>query len=138
MEKEIVPSSFTFDEYIINKSNFEVNQDFMQTDNINLDFKLNTDFQVNEENDRALIILICEVFNGFKEKNYPFNLYIEIVGKFSLNGEVDVEFANLCKVNGTAILFPYLRAYISFVTSMSGMPNLILPTVNVLKMLEEQ
>ncbi|AYV69397.1 hypothetical protein C2I06_22520 [Niallia circulans] len=138
MTKEIVPSSFTFNNYVINKSIFEVNQSFEPTDNVTLDFQLSSDIKINKTQDEALVILMCEIFKDAKENNYPFYMSIEIVGDFSLEGEIGVDFINLCKVNGTAILFPYVRSYISHVTSMSGVPNLILPTLNVLEMLEDE
>src|SRR5690625_4599788 len=37
----------------------------------------------------------------------------------------------LLLANGTAILFPYLRAAISSITMAAGLPPMILPTVNV-------
>ena len=137
MEREIVASSFTFNEYVIRKSVFEINEDFQAVDQIELDFKLNTDIKLSESKDAALVILICEVFKDPVSNNYPFYIQVEIMGNFSLNGEVDANLVDLCKVNGTAILFPYLRAYVSYLTSMAGFPNLLLPTVNVSKMLEE-
>jgi preprotein translocase subunit SecB len=138
MERKIIHSNLVFNNYVINKSLFEVNQEFNPTEEVSLDFKLSTDFKTNKNNDEALVVLICEVFKGYKEKNYPFYIYVEIIGNFYLQGEAELEFIELCKVNGTAILFPYLRAYISYITSISGVPNLILPTVNVLKMLEDK
>ena len=40
--------------------------------------------------------------------------------------------------NAPAILFPYFRAYISTLTSLSGMQPVILPTINFARMLEQQ
>lgn len=44
----------------------------------------------------------------------------------------------LLKINATAILFPYLRSIISSITANSGFQTLVLPVINVHKMLEQQ
>ena len=45
----------------------------------------------------------------------------------SLSEEEKDKFYN---INAPAILFPYLRAYISSLTALSGIPPIILPTLN--------
>ncbi|MFC5604795.1 protein-export chaperone SecB [Sporosarcina koreensis] len=139
-EKSIrsVASSFLFNEYVVKNVVFELNDNFQQSDSIDLDFKLDTDFYLNEQEDQAMVLLRCVIFDDYEQKNYPFYINIEIVGSFSLNGDFSSEeIVDLCRLNATAVLFPYLRAFVSNLTSLAGVPNLILPTVNISKLLED-
>lgn len=52
----------------------------------------------------------------------------EVLGFFDLIGIEDIEEALV--VNGTAILYPYIRAIISTVTIQDNLSAIILPTVN--------
>lgn len=80
------------------------------------DLKLTLDIIVEEEGSRD-----------------SFNANIVIVGDFKLSNEIDIESDkfNFFFINAPAILFPYVRAYISALTALSGMPAIILPTVNM-------
>lgn len=40
-------------------------------------------------------------------------------------------------VNAPAILFPYIRAYISLLTSLSGVGTVLLPTLNLSSLSKE-
>ena len=139
-EKHIksVTSSFQFNEYRINNAEFRLNPEAEMDEYIDLDFNLDTDFYLNKEEDQAMVILRCVVFEDYIEKELPFYVNVEIVGNFFLNGDfTNEEVLNLCKVNATAVLFPYLRAYISNLTALAGVPCVILPTINIQKLLED-
>ncbi|TKH40306.1 hypothetical protein C1I59_00600 [Paenibacillus polymyxa] len=85
----------------------------------------------------AIVSLNCVVFKDVQKKDRSFTLETEVVGKFSLSLHNSKQIQELCRLNATAILYPYLRAFISNLTALSGVPNLLLPTVNVHKLLEE-
>jgi preprotein translocase subunit SecB len=57
---------------------------------------------------------------------------LEYIGCFSTDEEVDDNFVNsgFARVNSPAIAYPYLRAYISNLLTLSGYETIILPTVN--------
>lgn len=65
------------------------------------------------------------------EEQIPFKITSSIEGSFSLNSSGEKYLPN-----AIAILFPYLRSFISTVTAQSGMPPFILPTFNILALLE--
>lgn len=132
-----VTSSFRFNDYLIKNVVFNLNPETNAVENFDLDFSLDTDFYLNEENDQAIVTLKCVVFDDFIEKGYPFYLEVEIVGNFFLDGDfTNEEVKSLCRINATAVLFPYLRAFISNITALAGVPNLILPTINIQKLLD--
>ena len=70
-----------------------------------------------------------------KENNYPFEMEIEITGYFqieSVSNEIDFE------PNAIAILYPYIRAIASTYTASANINPLILPAINVNKLIEDQ
>jgi len=69
-----------------------------------------------------------------------FYVKVKVSGIFRLESDNDheiSEFANLLKVNGVAILFPYVRSLIAELTSKGSELPIILPTFNVAELLEE-
>ncbi len=134
-----VASAFIFNNYIIEDVTFKMNSDFEGSGSIDLDFDLDSDFYLNSDKNEAIVDLTCIVFPDYKEKNLPFHLSVKIIGNFTIKESFSSEeVANLCRINATALLFPYLRAFISNLTSLAGIPNLILPTINVRKLLYEK
>ena len=59
-----------------------------------------------------------------------------VSGYFTINLESEQE--NYLVVNGAAIVFPYLRSAISMVSSLDSSDAVLIPTVNILSLLEEQ
>ncbi len=57
-----------------------------------------------------------------------------VSGYFNLESEQE----NYLVVNGAAIVFPYLRSAISMVSSLDSSDAVLIPTVNILSLLEEQ
>lgn len=60
----------------------------------------------------------------------------EVLGSFDFIDVEDKE--RTLAVNGTAILYPYVRAITSVVTSQDTDPAIILPTVNTLNFLDNE
>jgi preprotein translocase subunit SecB len=54
------------------------------------------------------------------------------IGLFDSTTEVNDEFINspFLKINAPAILYPFIRAYISTITINAGLEPIILPTIN--------
>nr|WP_064974210.1 protein-export chaperone SecB [Lactococcus lactis] len=64
---------------------------------------------------------------------------ISVIGYFEINPEVEQEEIEQYLVqNGTAILFPYLRTTISFITSLDNDKAIIIPTINTIGLFEEE
>ncbi|AMB94975.1 hypothetical protein CYJ28_02655 [Aerococcus sanguinicola] len=51
-----------------------------------------------------------------------------VVGQFKINEKIN--HIDYLRVNGTAILFPYLRTFISVVSSLDNEDAIVIPTVN--------
>ena len=78
------------------------------------------------------ITLIVDIFKDALKNNYPFEMNLEMTGFFETeNGESD-KFIK----NAIAILYPYVRALISTYTANANINPLILPAINVNKLIE--
>lgn len=60
-----------------------------------------------------------------------FNLTVQAVGDFSIVGEVTEKiYQNFINISAPSIVYPYIRAFVSNLMSLSGMNPLHLPSVN--------
>lgn len=88
-----------------------------------------------DEEDKFNIIL------GIKygqESNLPFLLEVSLRGFFQVSSNLKLEDKiEALVVNGSAIIYPYIRAIVTDLTSRSDFRPLILPTVNFNQMIEK-
>jgi len=63
--------------------------------------------------------------------NFTINLVVESIFSYPEDADIKSYMDSLFIANAPAIIFPYVRAYISSLTALSGMPTLILPTLNL-------
>ncbi|HKK62728.1 MAG TPA: protein-export chaperone SecB [Bacteroidales bacterium] len=69
------------------------------------------------------------------DENNVINIEIEAVANYSFDQQIGVETLDkLFYVNAPALLFPYIRAYISTLTNLSGFEPVNLPTLNMTKL----
>ena len=73
--------------------------------------------------------LTLDVEVNDKEKNLM--LTLRIVGFFKYEGDSVDEINQFLYMNGPAILFPYVRSYVSNLTALSGVSPIIMPTLNM-------
>lgn len=73
-----------------------------------------------------------------EEKIYPFRMTVEVEGYFESNFDQQEDKISQYGKNAVAILFPYVRALVSSFTSNANVTPLILPTVNVNRLLEQE
>ena len=78
--------------------------------------------------------LTVELGDGISVAATPFNLKASISGKFSLGADVGGDRERQVRL-AVETLFPYLRAFVSFLTSASGIPPFILPNIDINGML---
>lgn len=134
MEGRTSLSSLKFEGYVVEKVNFERNQNL--DDSIkqwNLTFNIENKTKVNKEKNKMKISLSVEVFKGIE--NAPFTIDAEITGIFSINGSEDI---SQFEPNAIAIMYPYLRAIVSTYTSAANVVPIILPAINVNAMLRNK
>ncbi len=66
------------------------------------------------------------------DKNQCLHIDATMYGVFEFDKELTAEQKEVfSKTNAPAILFPYLRSYITSLTALAGIPPIILPTFNM-------
>lgn len=128
-------SDLKIDRVRVDKSEFRFNTNFNESPEASLELNVNydVDFMVSVDDEKSGIVLLeCGVNSNEKFQDVPFAIEVSIVGFFSVEeGKMQEYF-----VNAVSVLFPYLRAHISTLTSISGIPPVTLPSINVIKLLE--
>src|SRR5690554_2475366 len=118
-------SKFQFKGFAIKKSLFE-RKDGDPSTKFDLDFSPKG--FVNRKKSHFQLQLGVKI----TDENKIFIINIQAVADFFFNSEIESKQLNsFFYVNAPAILFPYIRAYISALTTLSGLKPLTLPTLNL-------
>ena len=135
---ENVKSSLRFINYIVDKIDFYANKDFKE-EPIEVDFKIRKQIEYFEDENNTMHVSIeAKIFENPTENNYPFSMNVMLTGIFELeNCDLDKR-ESFAEVNSIAILFPYLRAIVSTFTANANIQPLILPPINVVKLVSEK
>lgn len=86
-------------------------------------------------NDLYSLTLGVEVGSESDDGSLPFFAKVEMEGLFRVPESDNVN--TIMEVNGTAILFPYLRSTLTMLTSVANITPVILPTINLARMFDE-
>lgn len=130
-----INSILRFDNYIVDRAVFKNNPEF-EGDEIDIQFDIEPQFQISEEKDSMIVLLEVDIFKDAIQNNYPFEMSIALVGMFQLEGMDDN--IEKFKMNAVAILYPYVRSLVTSFTANSNITPLILPTINVNKLIKEK
>lgn len=89
----------------------------------------------DESNPKRYVKISCYV-NKDHTSNPPFSISAVMRGEFVINPSVsDEEAKKLLEVNGVAVMFPFLRASIANLTTASGVSAMVLPLINISKLM---
>lgn len=127
-------SVLRFNKYIVNKVSFKNNDNFKQSsERMSMEFNIQKD--ISKKNNNMEVTLSAQIFNDAEKNNYPFEMEVVLTGYFTeINNDTNINF----EPNAIAILYPYIRAIVSTYTAVANISPLILPAINVNKLLEEQ
>lgn len=64
------------------------------------------------------------------------NIYVNVKGKAIFHTQQ--KNMDMLEKNTIAIMFPYIRSYISIITTQPGMPPIVLPAMNIIAMINDQ
>lgn len=131
MEQEYA-SILRFNKYIVNEINFKNNSSFInKNEKISISFNIAKDIKKNDNN--MEVKLTTQIFKDAEKNNYPFEMDVILTGYFTIeNNEKDIDF----EPNAIAILYPYIRSIVSTYTASANVNSLILPVINVNKLIE--
>lgn len=119
---------------VITLQRYEVDQLLISRELTERDFDEETfdlDANVGIAPDKANGIIKLNV--SLIDKDIKKKLLATITGYFEINIEEDI--IDVLFVNGTAILYPYLRSIVSIVSAIDSSEAMLLPTINVLELL---
>lgn len=125
MEKET--AIFRFLDYRIIKSLIELHPENGETSS-----KLSVSLGVPENIDISDNNITYPMNVSIQDENNVLNIEVNIVGNFEIDKDTE-DLQSFIEINAPAILFPYIRAHITTITSLSGIKPVILPTLNMTK-----
>lgn len=95
--------------------------------NNGLQMKFEKEVGVNEQEKRMRLTLKTNV----TDETNAVNISVTLMAIFEYDGELTKEQMDvLFNYNAVAIVFPYVRAYISTMSTLSGISSIVLPTIN--------
>lgn len=123
-----IESSLRFKKYIVKEANFKINEQFTERE---VDIVFNVASNISIEGNNLNVELVSKIFNDAKNNDYPFEMNVVIVGNFEADNDIE-KFVP----NAIAILYPYVRAIVSTYTAQANVNPLILPAININKMIK--
>lgn len=129
--KESPGSSFQF-------KGFRVNRSLIDRKDVNGDQKLSLAFNPKGVIDKKESFFTLFLNVSVSNKSKSLNIEVDAEAKYLFKADESAEnLNNYFYINAPAILFPYLRAYISALTALSGIPTITLPTLNLISLGED-
>jgi preprotein translocase subunit SecB len=128
---------YIFENVILLESNFkrvsEVNYTSPEYDN-NIEIGINQSIEENQ----VLVELTVNIKTGVGEE-IDVEMSVKMLGHFTKNPEINqIPVEKFAQVNAPAIIFPFVREHIASVSSKAGIPTILLPPINFVKMAEEE
>ncbi|MBP5456025.1 MAG: protein-export chaperone SecB [Paludibacteraceae bacterium] len=119
-------AKFRFKEYKIVESQISTNPEEEASQNLNVEFEQT--IGVNEEGNNMRLEMIANI----NDENKVLVIRVKAQGFFEFDSDLNTkEKEKFFRTNAPAILFPYVRAYITTLSSLSGVKPVILPTLNM-------
>ena len=131
--KNVASGVISFLRYEVESVHFQINGDYDEEE-VFLEFEPEAEVMVSGS--EMLVKLTLNIFREAKKKGYPFEMELVLNGYFVIDNENDD--INSYQANAIAILYPYARALVTTFTANSNVSPLVLPTINVNKMLSDK
>jgi preprotein translocase subunit SecB len=118
-------SKFQFKEFLINRSFIE-KKEGNPSANVSLNFSPKG---IVNKTDSCFQLQLCV---KIEDSDKIINIEIDAVANFYFDKDLEIQqLNNYFYINAPALLFPYIRAYISTLTNLSGYKPINLPTMNL-------
>jgi preprotein translocase subunit SecB len=118
------PATLTFVRFEVVKVLFDKTQWIDGTFDVNITHSLRIDLDNANH-------FFSEIIVTVKQKDSSFDLNVLSFGEFMISGDIDeIVYKNYTEISAPSIIYPYLRAFISSLTLLSGMKSIAIPPVN--------
>ena len=124
MNKKVEKARFRFVEYLFKETSIKLTGEDISDD---VEFGIETNGIFEEDNKMFILTLNVLV----KDKKSSLEVKMTVTGKFEYETNDIQELVPYLGFNAPAIMFPYIRAYITNITALGGMSPIILPTLNM-------
>jgi preprotein translocase subunit SecB len=100
--------------------------------------KLSIDIGVAGKDDRKNNRFSLKMDVKVRDEEENMNINVVMIGFFEFDHDcTEKELGMYFNTNAPAIIFPYVRAYIASLTTLSGVAPVVLPTLNVVRLAKE-
>jgi len=124
-----------FKSIIMVSSNFYREADIPKGMEIEIDIKVSS--HINEQQTEADLDLIFTI-RGIKDDIQVLRLESRFIGYFESDGDSpNMNLNQFLNENAPALMFPYIREYVSNTTSRAGISPIIIPPINILALIKE-
>lgn len=134
----------SFETYVVDSANYRCNTQFENKDEkLHMPSEFSAEVGVDKELRRAYVLInvnLGSTSDGEELSNVPFFCQVSIRGLFTYSDNVqnDDELRSILGINAMAILYPYVRSYISNLVNLSNQfPAYTLPVMNFAEMLKD-
>lgn len=124
MNKKVEKARFRFVEYLFKETSIKLTGEDISDD---VEFGIEPNGMFEEDNKMFILTLNVLV----KDKKSSLEVKMTVTGKFEYETNDIQELVPYLGFNAPAIMFPYIRAYITNITALGGMSPIILPTLNM-------
>lgn len=123
-------ASFSIEKYYFDKVIIDL--EYRTSDKLSV--KFNPSGVFNKKDSTYNLTFDFVAFSSDEDDAKPF-VYMRCIGIFKLNNVTSLsEIPSYFYRNSVALLFPYLRAYVSMVTNQANINSLMLPTMNLISL----
>jgi len=126
-------SKLQFDNPKLVKIDYEVNEEYSFTESINMNTSAEVMVDKMEADRTASVFVSLKIFDKEDFDFVPFKLNIDIKANFRWDSDLDSRIDQMLNSNAPAILFSYIRPFVTQFTVFSGYPALVLPIFNFVK-----
>lgn len=134
MNKQKQPG-IKFDSIILVEDNFKRERHLPNN------LRLALDFNITNNNDNAIAFVELETKLSLTDadgKSY-FTHNFKYVGRFSAEeSDKNMELAEFIKISAPALVFPYIREHITYISGKAGITPIILPPLNIIALLKKK
>lgn len=127
----MVNNSFKVNDLLLVESNFSRVNNVNFGADVNNQMDINVDVAIEPEEKKKMIVSETVIFKQLYHDIEQVTIKVKMVGTFETDGTLkEDEFQKFGRINGGAIIFPYIREHISNLSVKAGVGPIILPPVN--------
>jgi len=109
----------------------------MKFDQTKISHKFNIGLESKVDNDKVIVFETI-TYQQFFEGKEQVSSKITMSGQFEKYGDIGISPDEFGKINGPAIIFPFIREQLASLTLKAGIGPILLPSVNFVRLAQEK